>query len=75
MGGPIARIRDGDMIRIDADNGILELSTSDNWQDRDAVSIDLNQNEYGNGRELFHLFRQSVSSASSGAVCFGDSNF
>ena len=73
MGGPIARIRDGDMIRIDADKGLLELTDPGDWQDREAVSIDLNQNEYGNGRELFQLFRQSVSSAASGAACFGDS--
>ena len=74
MDGPIAKIRDGDMIRIDADKGILEISAPDDWLAREAVSIDLSDNQYGNGRELFQLFRQSVSTAASGATCFGDNN-
>ena len=74
MAGPIARIRDGDRIRIDANKGTLEVINPDDWQARDAVSIDLSGNEHGNGRELFHLFRQSVSSASSGAACLSKIN-
>lgn len=74
MAGPIARIHDGDMIRIDAENGILELSSSDNWLTREAVSIDLSHNDYGNGRELFYQFRQIVGSANRGAsVLTGES--
>lgn len=74
MGGPIAKIRDGDMIRIDADKGILEISTADDWHAREVVLADLSDNQYGNGREIFHLFRQSVSAASSGAACFDSHN-
>ncbi len=74
-GGAIAKIRDGDIIRIDANNGLLELKSDTNWRTRENTTTDLSGNEYGNGRELFHLFRQSVSSASSGASCLSDSSF
>ena len=74
MDGPIAKIRDGDVIRIDANKGVLEISAPDDWKDREAELIDLSDNEYGNGREIFQLFRQSVTAAASGAACFGENN-
>ena len=65
-GGPIARIRDGDMIRLDAENGTLEVLT-EGAMDRPAVQIDLSDNTDGMGRELFETFRRAASSATEGA--------
>ena len=67
MAGPIAKIRDGDRIRIDADKGVVEVSSPEDWLSREAISVDLSHNEYGNGRELFQQFRRNVGTADLGA--------
>ncbi|MAM13817.1 MAG: phosphogluconate dehydratase, partial [Rhizobiaceae bacterium] len=72
-GGPIAKIRDGDMLRLDAENGTLEaLVPADEFDAREAATADLSGNEFGMGRELFAPFRQHVGTADEGAsVVFG----
>ena len=67
-GGPIARIRDGDMIRLDADKGTLEV-VADLFK-REPVKADLSKNSLGTGRELFSVFRNTAGSASQGASIF-----
>ena len=70
-GGPIARIRDGDMIRLDADAGTLEvLVDAAIFNARDAVTADLSNHESGTGRELFAAFRNLTGSAAQGASIF-----
>ena len=67
-GGAIARIRDGDMIRLDAAHGRLDvLVDADAWAAREAVTADLSAHQYGMGRELFKLFRDNAMSADQGA--------
>ncbi|WP_373505921.1 phosphogluconate dehydratase [Aestuariivirga sp.] len=68
-GGPIAKIRDGDIVRLDADNGTLEVLAD--LSTRDAVKLDLSRNEAGTGRELFAAFRNIAGSAAQGASIFG----
>ncbi|MBL8583264.1 MAG: phosphogluconate dehydratase [Rhizobiaceae bacterium] len=68
-GGAIVRIRDGDVIRLDADAGTLEvLVTEDELGARPVVDPDLSDNEHGMGRELFAGFRQLVNGADHGAT-------
>ncbi len=67
-GGLIARIRDGDMIRIDADLGILEVDAE--LTSRADTPPDLGANQQGMGRELFGAFRSNTSSAEAGASIF-----
>ncbi len=69
-GGLIARLRDGDILRIDAVRGELEILTP-GVADRPAASADLRSNQSGAGRELFTLFRQTVGAATAGATIFG----
>lgn len=69
-GGPIAKIRDGDMLRVDAAAGTLEILGQD-VLDRDNATADLSSSQHGTGRELFSLFRRSVASADEGASVFG----
>jgi len=69
-GGAIARLQDGDRMRVDAVNGTLEILTP-GVLDREAVHPDLSANETGVGRELFSVFRRAVGSADSGATIFG----
>jgi phosphogluconate dehydratase len=65
-GGPLARIRDGDVIRVDAHVGKLDVLT-EGALDRPPVTADLSENEHGIGRELFALFRDRVGAAEAGA--------
>ncbi|MBZ5760425.1 MULTISPECIES: phosphogluconate dehydratase [Rhizobium] len=70
-GGPIARIQEGDMIRIDAIAGTLELMVdAADLAERTPVMIDLSDNEYGMGRELFAPFRRAAGPADQGAGVF-----
>ncbi len=69
-GGPIARLQDGDMLRVDAKAGVLEVLT-DGALDRPAATTDLSTNEFGMGRELFAAFRRVVGGADTGATVFG----
>jgi phosphogluconate dehydratase len=64
-GGPISLLRDGDIVRLDADNGTLECLTD--LTDRTPAIADLTGNGNGVGRELFDLFRRSVGPSTDGA--------
>ncbi len=66
-GGPLARVRDGDIIRLDAVAGTLTVLAED-FDKRVAVTADLSANEFGIGRELFAAFRRNVGSADTGAA-------
>jgi phosphogluconate dehydratase len=71
-GGPLGLVRDGDMIRMDAEQGILEaLVPAEEWAQRQPLAIDLTANHVGMGRELFAMFRTTVSAAEEGATSFG----
>lgn len=74
-GGPLARVRDGDVIRLDALQGRLDVLLDQREFDArtPAVLSDAacDENEHGWGRELFAMFRRSVSSAEQGATSWG----
>ncbi len=70
-GGPIAMIRDGDIIRIDSDGGVLEfMGDKDEFSKRAPVLANLDQNQVGIGRELFASFRNLSGRADQGASIF-----
>ncbi|KQT32800.1 phosphogluconate dehydratase [Sphingomonas sp. Leaf412] len=65
-GGAIGLIRDGDLIRVDAETGTLEaLVAPDEWATRDPA--DAPPAATGMGRELFGLFRGLADEAEKGA--------
>jgi phosphogluconate dehydratase len=67
-GGPIAKIRDGDMIRLDAVTGSLEvLVPAEEFAAREPAGADLSRNEWGLGRELFARLRENAGTADEGA--------
>jgi phosphogluconate dehydratase len=68
-GGPIAKLRDGDMVRVDAEAGTLEVLVED-FEDRPLATADLDSYQHGAGRELFAAFRNSVGPATTGASIF-----
>ncbi|MBO0140317.1 phosphogluconate dehydratase [Agrobacterium sp. Ap1] len=70
-GGAIAKIREGDMIRLDAVAGTLEvLVDAAEFDARTPAEADLSENEFGMGRELFSAFRRNVGRADQGASVF-----
>jgi phosphogluconate dehydratase len=69
-GGPIARIRDGDLVELDSDNGTLEvLVDAEELASRPAPAPA--GATTGTGRELFAPFRNAVGPADRGATVFG----
>lgn len=67
-GGLIAKVQDGDMIRIDATTGELTLLVDEKTlANRTAGIVDLHHSAYGMGRELFGALRRSLSSPETGA--------
>ncbi len=70
-GGVIAKIRDGDVIRLDAETGVLELKVDPaEIAGRAPMTADLAPERWGAGRELFAAMRGNVGSAESGAMTF-----
>jgi phosphogluconate dehydratase len=69
-GGPIARLADGDVLRVDATAGTLEILT-EGVLDRPVATADLSASLAGTGRELFAQFRNTVGAATEGATIFG----
>ena len=71
-GGAIAKIRDGDIIRLNAAVGTLNaLVDEDTWAEREAVELSdtkRHHNSHGIGRELFGGMRRNVLSAEEGAI-------
>jgi len=67
-GGPLSRIAEGDVIRIDAARGVLEaLVTAETLASRPPAQHDGTRAQDGSGRELFALMRRSVTPADHGA--------
>ncbi|MBV7599852.1 phosphogluconate dehydratase [Aeromonas sp. sia0103] len=67
-GGAIGLLRDGDLLRVDAESGRLDCLTD--LTGRTPVEPDLSLEQEGWGRELFSVMRRAVSSAECGATIF-----
>ncbi|MBC7770442.1 MAG: phosphogluconate dehydratase [Phycisphaerales bacterium] len=71
-GGPLAKVRDGDIVRVDGERGLLDVVSPPDWRDRAPAQLDLAANARGMGRELFSLFRLNACSAERGGSAFPD---
>ncbi|KQW82901.1 phosphogluconate dehydratase [Brevundimonas sp. Root1279] len=73
-GGPLAHVQDGDIIRLDAETGVLRTVGVSGLIARPAARrtpAHASGSAWGYGRELFGAFRHLVSTAEEGAsVCF-----
>jgi len=71
-GGPLAKVRDGDIIRLNATVGMVNvLVDEDEWAEREVAELSdtkRHQNAHGFGRELFGGMRRNVLSAEEGAI-------
>ncbi len=69
LDGPLHKVVDGDIIRLDSNTGKLDALVDDaEWQARNPIHPDLSRKTRNMGRELFSSFRKNVSSAELGAV-------
>jgi phosphogluconate dehydratase len=70
-GGPLAKVRDGDIVRLDSITGTLTVKVPDETlSQREAPTLSLEQNGYGMGRDLFRVFRANAAAAEEGGgVC------
>ena len=64
--GPIALVQDGDIVRLDATKGTIDILGVD-LAARTPATADLSGNGNGVGRELFEVFRKNVGLAADGA--------
>ncbi len=71
-GGPLGRVRDGDIIRVDTVTGCLQALVADQeWAARPQAAISCEQaesNAHDLGRDLFSGLRRNVLTAEEGAV-------
>src|SRR5690606_5904774 len=71
-GGPLGRVRDGDIIEVDAVHGVLRAEVAEaDWMSRQPAMPDPLRHAHGIGRELFTGMRHLVSGAEQGAMTFG----
>jgi phosphogluconate dehydratase len=69
LGGALAIIQDGDIIKIDIINGVFNLLVEDDLLVK-RIPMVFDDHPSGIGRELFKSFRTSVSSVETGASIF-----
>ena len=71
IGGPLAKVRDGDVVRLDSVTGTLTVQVPDDvFANRAVATPELQQNEHGMGRDLFRMFRAHAATAEEGGgVC------
>jgi phosphogluconate dehydratase len=69
-GGPLALVRDGDIIRVDGVEGTLQVRVDAQTLASRTPAVGTLANGVGCGRELFGFMRQAVSSAEQGASAF-----
>jgi phosphogluconate dehydratase len=70
-GGPLGKVRDGDVLRLDSLAGTLDAHVpAAVWDQRPNADADVSRNGHGVGRELFKLFRANAAEAEQGGgVC------
>ena len=69
-GGVLARVRDGDLIRLDADAGLLDIKVDADELARRPEGRPSADSDHGFGRELFVHMRRTAGPADQGASVF-----
>lgn len=69
--GPLAKLRNGDIIRLDCIKGELTaLIDAAEWDSREIMTRESDAQSFGFGRELFAAFREKTGTAEQGACVF-----
>jgi len=75
VGGPLARVQDGDLVTLDADTGVLDLHVAPYDLEARTAAVPDDARVFGTGRELFSSFRAAVGPADLGASVFHTPSF
>ncbi len=70
VGGRLAKVRDGDLLTLDSDAGVLDIHVSTYDLDARTAATPDDTLVHGTGRELFSSFRAAVGPADQGASVF-----
>jgi phosphogluconate dehydratase len=70
VGGPIAKVQNGDLLTLNANEGLLQLHVSEQALAARSLATAPRGHQQGVGRELFSGFRATVGSADTGASVF-----
>lgn len=71
-GGPLGKVRTGDVILLNAETGELVAKVDQaEWDAREVATADMAKNGHGMGRELFASFRAAATGAEDGALSLG----
>jgi phosphogluconate dehydratase len=74
-GGPLSKVRDGDVVLVDSEHGRLEARVpAARLARRQPALVDLSESQVGMGRELFDVFRANAAGAEQGAMTYGVSD-
>lgn len=71
-GGAIGKIKTGDMIRLDARNGLVEVMSGEAWHTRQAAARTTPSNLGALGMNMFANMRAQAMNAEQGASVLGD---
>jgi phosphogluconate dehydratase len=68
----LAKVRDGDVIRLDSHTGALTVQVPEEaFAHRSVPTPMLEHNQHGMGRDLFRMFRTNAATAEEGGgVCY-----
>ena len=70
-GGVLAKVRNGDLIRVDGEAGVLQVELADEeLACRPVEDVDVEEYRHGMGRELFEVFRANATGAEQGAMSY-----
>lgn len=67
QGGPLAKVRNGDYIELDATAGTLSIEVDVSELEQRPLEMHSGKSDVGVGREFFAVFRQAIGSAEDGA--------
>lgn len=71
-GGPISKVRTGDIVRLDAGQGKVEVITEDNLDEREPATMPKAGNLSALGMNMFEPMRSRADNAEAGASVLGD---
>lgn len=72
LGGPLAKLKSGDIICVDPETGSVRVKDVPNFEDRHDTQEPVRENLSALGMNMFAPFRHCATDAETGASCLGD---
>lgn len=72
LGGNISKLKTGDVIRVDPENGLVDVVSDKDWEKRECATMPSVSNLSALGMNMFNPFRDIAGSSESGASILGN---